>query len=138
MKFALLVFLFGISGAVAQLPSTDLHRIVPFSGKAGETTEITVSGLNTDFISALRFSDPRIVAEPILKPADELVPEPAAEPNRFRVITPPDVEPVIVEVRALGQLGLSTARPFFVAAADSIEISDEPGKQQKAEDQLFE
>ncbi|MEM7011435.1 MAG: PPC domain-containing protein [Verrucomicrobiota bacterium] len=118
-------FLFLSSIAWAQLPTTDLHSINPRVAKAGETVSVTLSGSNLDGVTALHFTEPRIQAKPVLKAVEELVPNPKPVPSQFEITVPKDVPPGIYEVRTVGHFGLSTARPFVVAAKDSIELQEE-------------
>lgn len=111
--------------ASAQLPTSDLLTISPPSARAGSTLEVTVSGTNLDDLSGLRFTDPRIQTRPILKPAEELVPQQLPIGNRFEITIPADLPPAIYEVRTVGHFGLSTARPFMVVGQDSVEIAEE-------------
>ncbi len=132
MKAAFFALFLALGVASAQLPTTDLHQISPFSAKAGATVEVSVSGSNLDALTGLHFTDSRITAEPVRKPAEEFLPNPPPVPNRFQITVGADVPPGIHEVRAVGHFGLSTARPFFVAAADSNEIAED-GKNSSAE-----
>ncbi|MFT5465496.1 MAG: hypothetical protein ACI8UO_000591 [Verrucomicrobiales bacterium] len=125
MKTAFSLLFFLVSIASAQLPTTDLQSISPRVAKAGKTIEVTVAGVNLEDPTALHFSDSRIQAKPVLKPAEDLVPDPPAIPNRFEITVPADVPPAIYEVRTVGRFGLSTPRPFMVVAADSIEVTED-------------
>ena len=91
-----------------------------------------MSGSNLDGLTGLHFSDSRITAKPVQKPAEELLPNPRPEPNRFQITVGADTPPGIHEVRTVGHFGLSTARPFLVAAADSNEITED-GKNSSAD-----
>ena len=106
----------------AQLPTADLSRIVPRAVRAGESADITIVGQNLEDVTELRFTHPGITAQPVLLPADDLFPNPRPNGSRFTVSVADDVPPGIYETAAVGSFGLSTARPFVVAAADSNEV----------------
>lgn len=125
MKATLTTFLALAGVSLAQLPTSDLQSISPRVAKAGESIEVTVAGSNLEDPTGLHFSEPRILAEPIRKPAEELVPDPPVIPNRFKITVPAEVPPAIYEVRTVGRYGLSTARPFMVVSPDSNEILEE-------------
>ena len=125
MKSALSVLFLVAATASAQLPTSDLLTISPPSAKAGSTVEVAVTGTNLDDLTGLRFTDSRIQAMPILKSAEELVPQQLPVGNRFEVTIPADLPPAIYEVRTVGHFGLSTARPFMVVSQDSVEIAEE-------------
>lgn len=108
--------------ANAQLPTADLRRIQPFAAQAGKTIELTISGTNLDGTTELRFTHPLIIAKPVMLPVDEFFPKPRIAGSKFTVHVSPDVPPGIYEARAVSYFGLSTARPFVVAASDSREI----------------
>ncbi|WP_299466799.1 hypothetical protein [uncultured Gimesia sp.] len=118
---ALLILLYQQSVS-AQLPTADLLRIQPFSAPAGNTVELSISGSNLDDATELRFTHPGITAKPVLIPADEFFPQARVQGSKFNVTVSPDVPPGIYEARAVSYFGLSTARPFVVAASNSREI----------------
>ncbi|WP_339733857.1 PPC domain-containing protein [uncultured Gimesia sp.] len=106
----------------AQLPTADLRRIQPFTAPAGKTVELTISGSHLDNASELRFTHPGITAKPVMLPADDFHPQARIQGSKFTATVSPDVPPGIYEARVVSYLGLSTARPFVVAAADSREV----------------
>lgn len=110
--------------AWAQLPTSDLARMFPFAAPAGKTIEVKVIGSNLDGASELRFTHPGITAKPVMLPADEIYPEPRIKGSQFTVTVAPNVPPGIYEARVVSYFGLSTARPFVVASADSREVSE--------------
>lgn len=122
MRF-LLVFFATASMALAQLPISDLQTISPRTAKAGTKVEVFIDGVNVESATSLRFTDRRIKVTPKLNAVEELVPRPLPVPKRFNVEIPTNVPPGIYEVRALSHLGLSTARPFVVAASNSEELA---------------
>ncbi len=118
--------------ARAQLPTADLSRLQPRACRAGESTTITLSGKNLEDLSGLVFSHRGITAARVTLPADEFFPAPRHDGLKFSVEVAGDVPPGIYEVRAIGYFGVSTARPFVIAAADSKEI-DETGDHSRRE-----
>ena len=108
----------------AQLPTALLTRIQPQAAKAGESVTVTLYGGNLEDLRELRFTHPGITARPELLPADEFFPQPRIKGTNFIVSVSSDVPPGIYEARAVGYYGLSTARPFVVARADSIEVAE--------------
>ena len=121
MLSALLTYQQSVS---AQLPTADLRRIQPFSAVAGKTVDMTIIGTNLDQTTELRFTHPGIIAVPVLLPTDDIFPQTRIQNSKFNVTVSPDVPPGIYEVRAVSYCGLSTARPFVVAAADSREVKE--------------
>ncbi|NOX98440.1 MAG: hypothetical protein GXP30_01710, partial [Verrucomicrobia bacterium] len=100
----------------AQLPSAELHTLYPAIAAAGTSVEVDIVGTNLDELKGLQFSDSRIQAKPVMLPADDFYPI-RQKGNRFTITVPADLKPGIYEVRTKGYFGLSTARPFVVAAA---------------------
>ncbi|WP_417387726.1 hypothetical protein [Gimesia sp.] len=122
--FFSLLFLSCQQPVSAQLPTADLRQIRPFAAPAGKTVELSIIGSNLDDASELRFSHPGITAKPVMLPADDIYPEPRIQGSRFEVSVANDVPPGIYEVRAVSYFGLSTARPFVVAPANSREVAE--------------
>ncbi|MFI4847493.1 MAG: hypothetical protein ACIAZJ_00220 [Gimesia chilikensis] len=108
----------------AQLPTADLRQLRPFAAPAGKTVELSIIGSNLDDASELRFSHPGITAKPVMLPADEFHPAPRPQGSRFAVSVSAEVPPGIYEARVVSYFGLSTARPFVVAEADSREVAE--------------
>lgn len=100
------------AAARAQLPSAELYALNPPVILAGETTEVTVAGLNLEDLSALAFSEPLLQAEPV------------AGAKKFRVTAPPETPPGPVEVRADGSFGRSTSRFLTVVAPGTVLLAD--------------
>lgn len=96
------------AAARAQLPSAELHSLYPPAVRAGESADITVTGLHLEDLTGLHFSDSRIKAEAI----------PGAK--RFRVTVPAGVTDGPVEVRADGYFGRSTSRVLTVTATQPL------------------
>ncbi|MCB1235960.1 MAG: PPC domain-containing protein [Verrucomicrobiae bacterium] len=112
------------ASALAQLPSAELHTVYPAAAAAGQTVEVSLTGANLDELAALRFSDPRVKAEPVMLPASEFRKYPAQDGTKFRVTVPADLPEGTVEVRAAGLYGLTTSRPFRIVAKDTPVVID--------------
>lgn len=110
--------------AVAQLPTPDVTRLRPPSAKAGETLNVALYGSNLDELKELRFTHPGITAKRVTNPPAEFFTEPQPAGSSFNVTVAKDVPPGIYEVRAVSYLGISTARAFLIAPADSNEVQE--------------
>lgn len=120
------IVLIGIPGlAVAQLPTPDLSRLNPPSARVGQTLNVSLYGSNLEELSELRFTHPGITAERVTQDGDEFLPQLRPVGSSFTVTVAGDVPPGIYEARAVSYLGISTARAFFVAPADSNEVAEE-------------
>lgn len=106
----------------AQLPTPDLVRLKPAAARAGETLSVALYGSNLEELSELRFTHPGITAKRVTSPPSEFFPEPQPLGSSFSVSVGKDVPPGIYEARSVSYLGISTARAFLVAPADSREI----------------
>ncbi len=109
------------------MPYSDLLTVSPALVKAGDTVEVTVTGKDLESLTGLRFSNPKITAAPVVTPADDFFPKPRPVDGKFTVTVPADVPAGVYEVRTVGFLGLSTARPFVVypsGSAESLEQGD--------------
>ena len=102
----------GVAAAI-ELPNPRLSTVWPPGATIGTTVEVVVEGDDLDEVTALVFSSPRIVAEPILE-TRPLAEKPEPFTRRFRVTAPADVPAGFVEVRAHGRFGLSTPRAFAI------------------------
>lgn len=98
--------------ARAQLPSAELQTLSPPVVRAGETTVVTVGGLNLEELTGLAFSDPAIQAEPV------------AGTKQFKVTVPAETAEGPVEVRADGYFGRSTSRFLTIASKDAAILAD--------------
>lgn len=116
--------LFAAVNTYAQLPTADLSRIHPSATRAGDSIQVTLYGGNLEDLSALRFTHPGIKAKPVMLPADEFWPMPRIDGTKFEVTVAANVPPGIYEARAAGYFGISTARAFVVAPAESDEIAE--------------
>jgi hypothetical protein len=100
------------TAARAQLPSAELQTLSPPVVRAGETTVVTVGGLNLEELTSLAFSDPEIRAGLV------------AGTEQFKVTVPAEAVVGPVEVRADGYFGRSTSRFLTIAAKDAPVIAD--------------
>ncbi|MCB1207005.1 MAG: pre-peptidase C-terminal domain-containing protein [Verrucomicrobiae bacterium] len=100
------------AAARAQLPSAELQTLNPPVIRAGETTTVTVGGLNLEELTGLAFSNPGIKAEVV------------AGTKQFRVTVPVEAPEGPVEVRADGYFGRSTSRFLTIAAKETPVVAD--------------
>lgn len=113
LPFRLLVAVLLLPAAArAQLPSAELQTLSPPVVRAGETTVVTVGGLNLEELTGLAFSDPAIKAELV------------AGTKQFKVTVPAEVAEGAVEVRADGYFGRSTSRFLTIASKDAAILAD--------------
>jgi hypothetical protein len=112
------------SAAQAQLPTAELHTVYPPVAAAGQTIEVSLTGLNLDELSALQFSDTRVKGEPVMLPASEFRKYPAQDGTKFKVTVPADLPEGTLEVRAAGYHGLSTSRAFAIVPKDTPVVAD--------------
>ena len=110
--------------ATAQLPTPDVMRINPHVCRAGESVDIGCTTKDLDNPLAIRFAHKGITGEPILVPQNEFLPKPRNVSARFKITVAKDVPPGIYDLRVVSYLGLSKARPFVVAPANSNEVAD--------------
>lgn len=123
--FMLVFFATCVSTAVPQLPAPDLSRLNPPAARAGEILNVSLYGANLEELTELRFTHPGITAERVMQPPDEFFPEPRPVGSSFSVKVSETVPPGTYEARAVSYLGISTARAFVVAPADSNEVAEE-------------
>lgn len=113
LPFPLLLSAVLLPAAVrAQLPSAELQTLSPPVIRAGETSTVTVGGLNLEELTGLSFSDPGIKAEVV------------AGTKQFRVSVPAEMAEGSVEVRVDGYYGRSTSRFLTIAPKDAVVIAD--------------
>lgn len=98
--------------ARAQLPSAELQTLSPPVVRAGETTVVTVGGLNLEELTGLAFSEPSLKAELV------------AGTKQFKVTVPAETVEGPVEVRADGYFGRSTSRFLNIAPKDVAVLAD--------------
>ncbi len=115
-----------VSVLTAQLPTALLTRIQPQAARAGQSITVTLYGKNLEDLRELRFTHPGITAKPEFLPASEFFLQPRMKGMNFIVSVANNVPPGVYEVRAVGYYGLSTARPFVVADANSNEVAEIP------------
>lgn len=85
------------------LPLPRLLTIMPMGGQAGTTVEVTITGENTENVSSLMFSSPKITAQPV-----------AGAENKFNVTIAADTPVGVYDARVMSRLGVSSARAFSV------------------------
>ncbi|MDB5171541.1 MAG: peptidase domain protein, partial [Phycisphaerales bacterium] len=119
---AIVILLLVVSPAFAQLPAARLTAVFPPGGRAGASFDVTVTGVDLDGATELRFSQPGITA----KPAGE---SESTTERKFTVVIGPDVPVGECEARFTGTYGISNSRAF--AVGDRPEIvrtqTDKPG-----------
>jgi len=96
----------------AQLPSAELQTLAPPVIRAGETTVVTVGGLNLEELTGLAFSDPSLKAEAV------------AGTKQFNITVPAEAAEGPVEVRADGYFGRSTSRFLTIVPKDATVLAD--------------
>ncbi len=95
-----------------------LLTTMPMGGTAGATFQITITGESLDGASELRFSDPRITAEPMLDEKGTVI------ANKYLVKIADDCPVGLVEARVLTRLGLSSPRMFSVSTLPEVTQTD--------------
>lgn len=85
------------------LPLPRLLTVMPMGGRAGTTLEVTITGENTENVSALLFSTPKITAQPV-----------AGTENKFTVSIAADAPVGVYDARVMSRLGVSSVRAFSV------------------------
>lgn len=94
----------------AALPMSRLNTIFPMGAQRGQNVEIVLDGADLEGTTSLYFSRPGITAEPL----GEL---------RFRVSVAADVPVGPVDVRAVGDWGVSNPRTFTVGTlTEAVEV----------------
>ncbi len=100
------VFSWMAASALAQqvtLPLPRLLTIMPMGGQAGTTVEVKITGENTEEISELLFSTPKMTAKPV-----------AGAEGKFIVTIAADTPVGVYDARVMSRLGVSAARAFSV------------------------
>jgi len=85
------------------LPLPRLLTVMPMGGQAGTTVEVAITGENTEEVTELMFSTPKIVAKPV-----------AGTENKFTVNIAADTPVGVYDARVMSRLGVSSARAFSV------------------------
>lgn len=122
--FLFALFATCLPAAFSQLPAPDLSRLNPPAARAGETLNVSLYGSNLEELTELRFTHPGISAARVTQKPDEFFPEPRPVGSSFSVTVAETVPPGIYEARGVSYLGISTARAFVVAPADSNEVAE--------------
>lgn len=96
------------------LPAPRLLTICPMGGQVGQVVEVQVAGEHLDDFNQLKFSDPRLVAEPSLDAQQQLI------PGRFRIAIPKGLQSGLVDAYAVSKLGASTNRVFMIGELPEV------------------
>ncbi len=94
------------ASALAQqvtLPLPRLLTVMPMGGQAGTKVEVTITGENTEDVSELLFSTPKITAQAV-----------AGAENKFTVSIAADAPVGVYDARVMSRLGVSSVRAFSV------------------------
>src|SRR5947207_86836 len=76
---------FTASGALAQLPGTQLTTVFPPGGKQGTSVDVKITGVDLDELERLFFSHPGLTAAPKVPAPTEADKTPKPLPNEFVV-----------------------------------------------------
>src|SRR5687768_700296 len=93
------VLLLAAAPAFGQLPAARVTSVFPPGGKAGSTVEVTVTGVDLDGATELRFSQPGVTA----KPAGSA----SATEAKFTITLAPDAAIGMTDCRVVGRFGIS-------------------------------
>ena len=85
--------------ARAELPSIRFDRLQPLGLAAGSSVDVEISGADLEGLSALRFDQPGLTAEPI-----------AGKERWFKITAAADVPAGTYDVRLVGQFGVSSSK----------------------------
>lgn len=91
------------------LPLPRLLTVMPMGGQAGQNVEVTITGENTEEVSELMFSTPKITAKPV-----------AGAANKFTVSIVADAAVGVYDARVMSRLGASSARAFSVGRLPEV------------------
>jgi len=116
---------FNSASTYAQLPTPDLVRLNPPAVQAGQTANVALYGSGLEELTELRFTHDGIRAERVTKPPAEFFTRPQPAGSSFTVTVAKNTPPGTYEARAVSYLGISTARAFVVAPADSREVPEQ-------------
>lgn len=103
--------------AIAQLvclPAPRLMTTLPMGAQRGTTTEVKITGQNSEQIKELIFSHPAITSKPVTDTAGNPV------PDKFLVTIKPDCPIGIHDARIVTRLGVSAARAFSVCELPEV------------------
>lgn len=103
--------LMGASALAQQvtLPLPRLLTLMPMGGQAGTNLEVTITGENTEDVSELLFSTPKITAKAV-----------AGVANKFAVSIAADAPAGVYDARVISRLGVSSARAFSVGRLPEV------------------
>ncbi len=107
-SLATLLFAAPAFAQLVVLPAPRLMTIMPMGGQTGSTVEVTITGQNTEDVTELLFSTPKITSKPLLGPNGNPV------ENQFVVTIASDAPVGVHDVRVMSRLGISSARAFSV------------------------
>ena len=104
-RFLCLFVVFSVTALAQQvtLPLPRLLTVMPMGGQTGTSVEVTITGENTEDISELTFSTPKITAKPV-----------AGAVNKFTVSIAADAPVGVYDARVMSRLGVSSVRAFSV------------------------
>lgn len=110
-RFFCFIALFPASALAQQvtLPLPRLLTVMPMGGQAGKDVEVTITGENTEDVSGLMFSTPKITAKPV-----------AGAAGKFTVSIAADAVAGVYDARVLSRLGVSSARAFSVGRLPEV------------------
>ena len=100
------------------LPAPRLLTLMPMGAQAGKSVEVTLTGENTENVTEMLFSTPKITATP-LKDKDGKLLE-----NKFLLTIAADAPAGIHDVRVMSRLGISSARAFSVSRFPEVTRSE--------------
>ncbi len=106
---SILTFAVGVmlaAPALAQqvtLPLPRLLTMMPMGGQVGTKVEVTITGENTEDVTELTFSTPKIIAQPV-----------AGAVNKFTISIAADALVGVYDARVMSRLGVSSVRAFSV------------------------
>lgn len=102
--------------AYAQLPLAELYNLSRSGGQVGSEFELrTVSGVNLDEVTSLRWSDPRIESTLLTDDPLPWTEERLPRFGNFLIRLPDDLPPGRYEVRTVGRHGVSNSRAFLAS-----------------------
>lgn len=109
--FLLLLLL--ASPAMAELPSIRFDRLQPLGVAAGGSVEVEVVGADLEGLSALRFDQPGLSAEPV-----------AGKERRFKITAATEMPAGTYDLRLVGRFGVSSSKLLAVqrGLAEALEI----------------
>lgn len=113
---AFVVVAFCTASAFAELPMARVTALFPPGGRVGSTVDVSVSGLDLDGATELRFSRAGLTASKSDDPSTQIE-------AKFKVSIGKNVPPGTYEARLVGRFGISNARAFVVGDRPELEHS---------------